>query len=162
MTGLQTEPFTAPLEPFTTPAGVEEGSEDARYEDVASEPSSATTFENGARKTPKNRQLTVYLPDDVHTRLVRQIERERRQMRVVMDKCVSDFLKDDAEPRPYLPAVFAGRMGQYTFCFFTSPRVWTHTVPFGMMDSFDFVQIFTQLCLQLAGSAESYFGSTRL
>ena len=115
MTGLQTEPFTGPLEPFTTPAGVEEGSEDARYEDVASEPSSATTLENGARKTPKNRQLTVYLPDDVHTRLVRQIERERRQMRVVMDKCVSDFLKDDAEPRPYLPAVFAGRMGQYTF-----------------------------------------------
>ena len=115
MTGLQTEPFTAPLEPFTTPAGVEEGSEDVRYEDVASEPSSATTFENGARKSPKNRQLTVYLPDDVHTRLVRQIERERRQMRVVMDKCVSDFLKDDAEPRPYLPAVFAGRMGQYTF-----------------------------------------------
>lgn len=115
MTGLQTEPFTAPLEPFTTPAGVEEGSEDVRYEDVASEPSSATTLENGTRKTPKNRQLTVYLPDDVHTRLVRQIERERRQMRVVMDKCVSDFLKDDAEPRPYLPAVFAGRMGQYTF-----------------------------------------------
>ena len=115
MTGLQTEPFTAPLEPFTAPAGVEEGSEDVRYEDVASEPSSATTLENGARKSPKNRQLTVYLPDDVHTRLVRQIERERRQMRVVMDKCVSDFLKDDAEPRPYLPAVFAGRMGQYTF-----------------------------------------------
>ena len=115
MTGLQTEPFTGPLEPFTTPAGVEGGSEDARYEDVASEPSSATMLGNGARKSPKNRQLTVYLPDDVHTRLVRQIERERRQMRVVMDKCVSDFLKDDAEPRPYLPAVFAGRMGQYTF-----------------------------------------------
>ena len=115
MTGLQTEPFTGPLEPFTTPAGVEEGSEDARYEDVAHDGEPMPAIESEARRTPKNRQLTVYLPDDVHTRLVRQIERERRQMRVVMDKCVSDFLKDDAEPRPYLPAVFAGRMGQYTF-----------------------------------------------
>ena len=115
MTGLQTEPFTGPLEPFTTPAGVEGGSEDARYEDVAHDGEHMPAIENGARKSPKNRQLTVYLPDDVHTRLVRQIERERRQMRVVMDKCVSDFLKDDAEPRPYLPAVFAGRMEQYTF-----------------------------------------------
>lgn len=115
MTGLQTEPFTGPLEPFTTPAGVGEGSEDVRYEDVAHDGEHMPAIDNGARRTPKNRQLTVYLPDDVHTRLVRQIERERRQMRVVMDKCVSDFLKDDAEPRPYLPAVFAGRMGQYTF-----------------------------------------------
>ena len=115
MTGLQTEPFTAPLEPFTTPAGVEEGSGDARYEDVTHDGEPMPAIESEARKSPKNRQLTVYLPDDVHTRLVRQIERERRQMRVVMDKCVSDFLKDDAEPRPYLPAVFAGRMGQYTF-----------------------------------------------
>ena len=115
MTGLQTEPFTGPLEPFTTPAGVGEASEDVRYEDVAHDGEHMPAIENVARKSPKNRQLTVYLPDDVHTRLVRQIERERRQMRVVMDKCVSDFLKDDEEPRPYLPAVFAGRMGQYTF-----------------------------------------------
>ena len=115
MTGLQTEPFAGPLEPFTTPVGVEETSEDVRYEDVAHDGEPMPTIESGARKSPKNRQLTVYLPDDVHTRLVRQIERERRQMRVVMDKCVSDFLKDEAEPRPYLPAVFAGRMGQYTF-----------------------------------------------
>ena len=54
------------------------------------------------------------------------------------------------------------KMGQYTFCFFTSPRVWIHTVPFGMIDSLDLVQILTQLCLQLAKSSFFYFGSTRL
>ena len=72
MTGLQTEPFTAPLEPFTTPAGVEEGSEDVRYEDVASEPSSATMH------------LTAFalnLPDKARVDVVGKVDRQLAVLR---------------------------------------------------------------------------------
>ena len=114
MTALQTEPFAKDDGPFATVQTEIAPDFPSDYVDVATENRTEVVFAEDVGRKPRLCQMTVYLPDDVHARLLNQIECERRLMRVVMDKCVSDFLENDAEPRPYLPAVFSGKMCHFT------------------------------------------------
>lgn len=91
----QREPFVDGLEPFV------QGSEPGTASVVPNVMLDVARTVTIARRSVK---LSVELPASLGYRLEHIVREERRMPSVVMDKVLSDFLKEPtAEPRPYLP-----------------------------------------------------------
>lgn len=116
MSALEREPFANPFEPFATPEAEVTGSEVYGNvpEVMATDAEHSHSINDNGRS--KLRQLTVYMPPALNERVRKQVESERRLMRVVMDRVVEEFLDNcPNEPRPYIPERFTVNHEAYQF-----------------------------------------------